>query len=192
MYKTCIQSLPDGMTRINSCCFTGHRTIPEDQLAAVTEKLHHAVRLLSSCGFLYFICGGALGFDMLAEQVLIEEAERNENIHLVLALPCRDQTGKWLKTGRNGTEILREYMRIKASASAVCYVTDFYTDGCMKERNRFMVDNSSFCVAYYNGSVRSGAGQTFRMAKKSGLKIYNIYDALASAGPTTQVNTINK
>ena len=180
MNKACIQSLPDGMTKLNSCCFTGHRSIPENELAEVTEKLHHAVRLLSSCGFSYFICGGALGFDMLAEQVILKEAENNGEIKLVLALPCRDQTGKWLKTGKNGTDLLREYMRLKAEAAAVIYVTDFYADGCMKERNQFMVDNSSFCVAYYNGSVRSGAGQTFRMAAKAGLKIYNIHDAISA------------
>ena len=178
MNTTCIKSLPDGMTRLNSCCFTGHRTIPADKLPDVTDKLRHAVRLLASCGFTYFICGGALGFDMLAEQVILEEAASNGNIKLVLALPCRDQTGKWLKTGKNGTDLLREYMRIKAEAYSVIYVTDFYTDGCMRERNQFMVDNSSFCVAYYNGSVRSGAGQTFRMAVRGGLKLYNISDVI--------------
>ena len=180
MNTTRIQSLPDGMTRLNSCCFTGHRTIPDGELCAVKEKLRHAVRLLASCGFTYFICGGALGFDMLAEQIILEEAAKSADIRLVLALPCRDQTGKWLRTGKNGTGLLREYMRIKAAAASVIYISDFYTDGCMRERNQFMVDNSSFCVAYYNGSVRSGAGQTYRMASRGGLKIYNISDAIAA------------
>ena len=180
MDQTNEKGLPVGMTRLNTCCFTGHRAIPGDARDAIEEKLHHAVRLLASCGFRFFLCGGALGFDMLAEQVLIDEAKTDGNISLVLALPCRDQTGNWLKAGKNGTEALREYMRLKAEAAAVVYVNDFYTDGCMKERNRFMVDNSSFCVAYYNGSVRSGAGQTFRMAEKAGVKIYNIYDAISN------------
>ena len=185
MNTPCIQSLPEGMTRLNACCFTGHRTIPDELLDAVREKLRHAIRLLASCGFQYFVCGGALGFDMLAEQILLEEAENDGRIKLVLALPCRDQTGKWLKTGSGGTELLREYMRIKAAASAIIYVTDFYKDGCMRERNQFMVDNSSFCVAYYNGSVRSGAGQTYRMAVRGGLKIYNIHDAIAGSPTKT-------
>ena len=178
MDQTNENGLPVGMIRLNTCCFTGHRKFPNEDRDAITEKLRHAVRLLVSCGFRYFLCGGALGFDMLAEEVLIDEAKADADIHLVLALPCRDQTGNWLKAGKNGTESLKEYMRLKAEASAVVYVNDFYADGCMKERNQFMVDNSSFCVAYYNGSVRSGAGQTFRMAQKAGVKIYNIYDVI--------------
>ena len=177
MNDTNNNSLPSGMTRLNTCCFTGHRSLPDDCTEAIADKLRHAIKLLSVCGFRYFLCGGALGFDMLAEQVIAKEAEHNDDVKLVLALPCRDQTGKWLNM-ESGTESLKEYMRLKALAATVVYVNDFYSDGCMKERNQFMVDNSSFCVAYYNGSVRSGAGQTYRMAKKADLKIYNIYDAL--------------
>lgn len=168
------------MTRLNTCCFTGHRTLPREDISAIENKVRHAIRLLASCGFSYFLCGGAIGFDMLAERVIAEEAKENENVHLVLALPCRDQTGNWLKAGKDGTESLREYMRLKAEAAAVIYVNDFYSDGCMKERNQFMVDNSTFCVAYYNGFVRSGAGQTYRMAKKAEIKIYNICDVIKS------------
>ena len=169
--------LPSDMTRINTCCFTGHRVIPQEQSPAVEETVRHAVRLLAACGFRYFVCGGAIGFDMLAERIIAEEAEKDGNIVLVLALPCRDQTGMWLKIG-DGTALIREYMRLKAKAEHVIYVNDFYFDGCMKARNTFMVDNSSFCVAYYNGSPKSGSGQTFRMAQKAGLKIYNIADVI--------------
>ena len=173
--------LPAGMTRENTCCFTGHRTIPERDLAFVREKTVHAVRLLSSCGFRFFLCGGAVGFDMLAEDVIAEEAAKNSSVSLVLAIPCRNQTENWLKAGKGGTSAIREYMRLKAAAESVIYLHDFYFDGCMRERNQFMVDNSSFCVAYYNGSFRSGAGQTFRMAQKAGLKIYNIYGLSGTA-----------
>lgn len=183
------QILPPDMLPANTCCFTGHRKLPSDRMDDIKNKLRHSIRILSSSGFRYYICGGALGFDMLTEQVLLDEAKTDNRIHLILALPCRDQTNKWLSprvsdagiscsTDSGNVGILREYMAIKAAASAVYYVNDFYTDECMKERNRFMVDKSSFCVAYYNGSVRSGSGQTFRMAQKAGLKIYNIADTL--------------
>lgn len=172
------QILPPDMLPDNTCCFTGHRKLPSDRIDDITNKLRHSIRILSSSGFKYYICGGALGFDMLAEQVLLDEAKTNTSIHLILALPCRDQTNKWLSPSGKEIGVLRDYMAIKAAANAVYYVNNFYTAECMKERNRFMVDKSSFCVAYYNGSIRSGSGQTFRMAKKAGLKIYNIADTL--------------
>ena len=55
-------------------------------------------------------------------------------------------------------------------------MNDFYFEGCMRERNRYMVEHSSFCVACFDGSLKSGAGQTYRLAQKSGLKIYNCWE----------------
>jgi len=180
--KTTDPRLPEDMTAENTACFTGHRILPEDATDAIREKVRHAVRLLSSVGYRYFLCGGAVGFDMLAEDVLIEE-KAHADVHLILALPCRNQTEKWQKI-EAGTALLREYQRVKGEADAIVYLSDFYTEGCMRERNRFMVEHSSFCVAYYNGYPRSGAGQTYRMAKKAGHRIYNVYDAVGSPNET--------
>lgn len=177
MNDTIKSILPADTEPFNTCCFTGHRSIPDGLLPAVRGELSRVVRILWSSGFKYFLCGGALGFDMLAERAILELAERETGVNLILALPCRDQVRKW----SGSSDSLREYEEIRASARAVCYVNDFYFDGCMKERNRFMVDNSTFCVAYYNGSFRSGSGQTLRMAQRAGLKTYNIYDALEGA-----------
>ena len=164
------------MSRENTCCFTGHRAIPDGLHSRIVEQTEHAVRILVRAGYRFFLCGGALGFDMLAEQVILRAASSSDSVHLVLALPCRDQTERWLENG--SLEPIREYQRIKSAASAVVYISDFYHDGCMAERNRYMVDHASFCVAYYRGGVRSGTGQTFRMAQKAGLRIYNLHDVI--------------
>ncbi len=162
------------MTKENTCCFTGHRKLPPDKLDKITGKLDHAINILAYAGYEYFICGGALGFDMLAAERVVHAAKTKPRIHLVLALPCRNQTEKWERE-EDGIESVREYHKLRGLASAVYYIEDFYTPDCMKRRNRSMVERSSFCVAYYNGNFRSGAGQTFRMAEKEGLKIYNIH-----------------
>lgn len=164
------------MQKENTCCFTGHRKLPEGDIEAIVGKLDHAIRLLAHAGYEYFICGGALGFDMLAAERVLHAATSNPKVKLVLALPCRNQTEKWGKIGGNGIDYVREYHKMKGLASAIYYIEDFYTDDCMMRRNRSMVERSSFCVAYYNGKPRSGSGQTFRMAQKDGLKIYNIFD----------------
>jgi len=73
---------------------------------------------------------------------------------------------------------LRHYKHLMGQAVAVHYTTDIYHDGCMRERNRYMVDHASYCIAYYNGSPRSGSGQTLRMAKKAGIEICNLHELL--------------
>ena len=141
------------------------------------------IDVLSSAGYRYFLCGGALGFDTLAERLVIEARKANPALSLILALPCRDQTGNWLKLPKETSrDALREYQELKGLADGIVYVNDFYFEGCMKERNRYMVEHSSFLVAYYDGSFKSGAGQTVRMAKRAGLGIYNVREALSAGG----------
>ena len=165
--------LPDD--RASTACFTGHRSLPANRLSRIEEKTFHILDVLIAAGYRTFLCGGALGFDTLAEQCILTRRETVPVIRLILALPCRDQTERWTKM-----RALREYQRIKGLADEVVYLRDFYTEGCMKERNQYMVDRSSFLVAYYNEETKgkSGAGQTVRMAQAAGLKIYNVRAAL--------------
>ena len=169
-------SIP-GTVRAATCCFTGHRRIPDDRRARIEEKTSHALDVLIRSGFRWFLAGGALGYDMLAENLVVEKREANPDVRLILALPCRDQTAAWMKLPKGcRSDLLREYQRLKGLADEVIYVNDFYFDGCMRERNLYMVRHSSFCVACFDGSFRSGAGQTFRMARSAGLKIYNCWE----------------
>lgn len=169
-------NLPIMMEKGNTACFTGHRNLPADRIDEIVKKLDHVIAILHHAGYRYFVCGGALGFDMLSEQRVIHASEQGLDVKLVLALPCRNQTENWV--GPHGIDYIREYQRIKGRATAVYYIENFYTPDCMKRRNQSMVDHSSFCVAYYDGNFRSGAGQTYRMAEKAGLKTYNVYDVL--------------
>ena len=169
-------SIP-GTEREATCCFTGHRRLPAERIARIEEKTAHVMDVLIRAGYRWFVAGGALGYDMLAEQIVADKRRENPEIRLILALPCRDQTGAWLRLPRDRrNECIREYQRLKGLADQILYVNDFYFDGCMRERNRFMVDHSSFCVACFNGSLKSGAGQTVRMARRAGIRIYNCWE----------------
>ena len=173
--------------RAVTACFTGHRRLPEDRLDRTTEKTLHVIDVLIGAGYRNFLCGGALGFDTLAERCVLERKRTSPGIRLILALPCRDQTERWSHLpGEQARGALREYQRIKGLADEVIYLRDFYTEGCMRERNQYMVDRSSFLVAFYNerSRGRSGAGQTYRLAKEARLKIYNVFDALGMRNET--------
>ncbi len=156
--------------RENTCFFTGHRTIPKDKIGEVARLTREQILLHADRGYEYFICGGAVGFDTIAAVQVEWVKASGRDIKLVLALPCRDQTALW-----TDTEMLRLYMKLKAAADEVIYVNDLFTEGCMKERNRFMVNASSACVAYFNGKWVSGTAQTLRMAKAENMTVTNLY-----------------
>ena len=82
-------------------------------------------------------------------------------------LPCLTQTRGWRP------EDIAEYERIKAQADKVVYVSRQYTRGCMHERNRHLVDNSSVCVCYLNRES-GGTAYTVRYARERGLEIINL------------------
>ncbi|MBR4000531.1 MAG: DUF1273 family protein [Clostridia bacterium] len=172
-------TLPADMCRENTCCFTGHRTIPKERDGEFRSGLSKIIKILCENGYRYFVCGGALGFDTMAAQAVTESAGDGLDARLILALPCRDQTEKW-SSKPGSEEQIREYQRLKGLASAIVYISDVHTPDCMKERNQLMVDLSSFCIAYYRGNLRSGTGQTYRMAQKGGLSIYNLHDGSTS------------
>lgn len=153
-------------------CFTGHRSIENDALRVIRAHLYSTVLSLVGDGYDTFICGGAMGFDMEAAECVISVRERCPHIRLELFLPCRDQTARW-----KSTELLARYKAILGAADGVCYISDFYTDGCMLKRNRQMADASSVCVAYMKPHSHSGGtGYTVRYAVKNGLRVINLAD----------------
>ena len=162
------------MEREKTVCFTGHRKIPVKALPEVRSRLYSAVARLIIDGYTDFVCGGAVGFDTLAADCVLGLKERFPHIKLTLALPCRDQTVKW-----ENLNDLAKYKKILGEADSVHYVQPFYTSGCMHERNRWMVDHSSVCIAYLT-SKRGGTLYTYNYAEKCGIHIINVADSEAT------------
>lgn len=156
------------MDKEQSVCFTGHRLISDEILPSLLSALYTCVLELYLEGKKDFICGGAVGFDTYAAECVLAMRERFPDISLSLFLPCRDQTCRW-----ESLDALRRYKDILGKATRVNYVSDFYTDSCMHERNRLMVDSSSVCVAYFNNR-RGGTAYTVNYAEKKGLRLINL------------------
>ena len=152
-----------------TACFTGHRSLPKgDEFEVLKGKTEAMIKVAYSVGFRIFITGGAVGYDTLAAKCVIKLMDELPGIELHLALPCRNQTEKWCDLGD-----LVTYKRIKGFAKRIDYVTDFYNDTCMLERNRYMVDRSGLCIAYCTKD-RGGSAYTVRYAKKEGLGVVNV------------------
>ena len=147
-------------------CFTGHRKIPPEQLETVARRLKETLIDLIEKGYLYFGAGGALGFDTLAAQTVLELNADFPQIKMILVLPCLSQADSWSVADK------RMYEQIKEKADKIVYTSRAYTKGCMHKRNRHLVDNSSVCVCYLTENT-GGTAYTVNYAESKGLLVIN-------------------
>lgn len=116
-------------------------------------------------GTTHFITGGAIGFDTIVAQSVLDLKSNYTEIKLILAIPCEDQASKW------SDEDKYIYENIKKNADKVIYISKKYEEDCMLKRNRFMVDNSNFVIGAWDGRKRGGTYYTLNYAKKSNKEI---------------------
>ena len=88
-----------------------------------------------------FLVGMAIGFDTTCAKILLKK--RAHNIDIIACIPCEEQD-KFFKGKQK-----EEYIDILNKVDKKIYISKNYTKTCMRERNFFMVDNSSLLVAYY-------------------------------------------
>lgn len=156
--------------REKTCCFTGHRRLPEDHKTEIMAKLEDVIVSLIHSGYLYFGAGGALGFDTLAAQTVLRLRRSYPQIKLILVLPCASQANRWPPAD------VETYLEILEQADKVVYTSQEYTPGCMFKRNRHLVDHSSACICYLT-KKSGGTAYTVEYARKCGLKIFNTVKA---------------
>ncbi len=149
------------------CCFSGHRDLPAQKLQRIRRCLDEVVDALIKRGYRDFVCGGALGFDMLAAETIIEKKKTYEGICLSMVLPCRNQHQKWRAADK------LKYESILKQADYITYVCESYVTGCMHLRNKQMVDRSNFCVAFL---LKNSGGTRFTVdyAHERGKQVFNI------------------
>ena len=157
--------------REKTCCFTGHRNIPLLKRKAVVRNLKNELTTLIDKGYQFFGAGGALGFDTIAAQTVLELKEQFPHIKLILVLPCETQTRGWKEKD------IAIYEEIKRQADKVVYTSKEYTRGCMHKRNRHLVDNSSICIAYLT-EQSGGTAYTVDYSMKNGLSVINIAEKI--------------
>lgn len=137
--------------------FTGHRQLSDTAVRYLAAPLSRAIREAYQQGYRIFVCGGALGFDTLAAQSLLEMKKELPDIVLSLAIPCPSQPDLWPEIDQ------RIYRGIIRQADVVKVLSPAYYPGVMLSRNRYMVEQSSLCICYLN-RMRGGTAYTVRYA----------------------------
>lgn len=130
-----------------NCAFTGHRKIEEN---FDTELLGYCIRRVISEGVVNFYCGMAMGFDLLAAETVLSLKREFPDIRLIACVPCPNQSRFFSQENKD------KYDEILAKCDEVRVLHDHYFRGCMLVRDRYMVDNCAYLIAY----VRSADGGT--------------------------------
>lgn len=129
--------------KMHRCCFTGHREIDPAEYESLKANLKRTIlELMETRNVSSFLTGGARGFDTLAAQVVLEIREDHPEIHLLMIIPCENQTRGWPE------EDAAAYADIRSRADFVKVLSTHYFRGCMHVRNRYMVDQSRHCICY--------------------------------------------
>ena len=153
--------------REKTCCFTGHRNLSGGEKLKASVRLRRVIEEQIKTGVVFYGAGGALGFDTLAGQTVLDMKKEYPQLRLILVLPCEDQTRGWR------SEDIAVYEDIKRRSDKVVYVSRKYTPDCMHRRNRHLVDHSGTCICYLTRSV-GGTAYTVDYARRKGLCIVNL------------------
>ena len=160
------------VTRKTTCCFTGHRPMKlpwgmresDKRCIAVKRWIAAQIEELYSLGYRQFICGMAIGCDTYFAEAVLALRERYPDISLEAAIPCADQANRWNKKQKE------TYAGLLSRCNSVKIFQEHYTNGCMQQRNTYMVNQSSALLACYDGRP-GGTMSTLLYAKKEGLDI---------------------
>ena len=160
-----------GMTQEEqTCCLTGHRVIPPGETEKVMTRARYILlKLIREKNVRYFGVGGAVGFDMLAAEFLLDlKAHKEHQIRIISVLPWPG----WRETPDWTDELRAREDQILRGSDKVVYVRQEYEKKVFLLRDRALVDNSGCCVSYCN-RLRTGTAYTVRYALEKNLKVYN-------------------
>ncbi len=137
------------------CAFTGHRKLEEDFSFL---DLDDAVKKALKKGFRVFLNGMAMGFDLLAAEVVLSHLEEYPDIRLIACIPCEEQEKYYSEEDKI------RYYNVLTVAERVLLSKNYHRR-CMLNRNDYMVERAEMLVAYCK-KEKGGTAYTVRQFLK--------------------------
>lgn len=148
------------------CIFTGHRDLPDD-IAPLRAALRRHITALYADGFTDFLCGGAMGFDLLAAEAVLDLRPILPEMRLLMILPCEGQDRAYPSADK-----LR-YRAVLDQADLVRYTAHTYYKGCMLARDRVLAEAADFCLCWLTRST-GGTAYTVRQCVLRDVPLCNL------------------
>lgn len=158
-----------------ACCFSGYRphkfpfefTKNNEDYTRLESDILNAVLKSYQEGYRDFLCGGAMGFDLLCGEITLLLKLRFPEIRLACILPFEGQAESFPKSWKD------RYHAVLSACDCIDYIAEEYTPRCYFARNERMVDCSSRVITYFDGKS-GGTARTIAYAQRSKLEIINL------------------
>ena len=134
-----------------TCCVTGHRDLPQNEINKVKAALEHEIDAAVTDGFTCFMSGFADGVDQYFAELVLERKQTNPALELIAVIPyCKrlDSLNKKTRT--------RELLEACAD---VVVIQEKYLPSVYSHRNRYMVEHSDRVIAVYDGREKRRYGK---------------------------------
>ena len=170
-YDDSYKILNDNITKCYNgvVCFTGNRpsSLPwqyNEDCEVCKEfklRLEILIKYLIGYGYNKFITGMAMGFDLIAAEIVLKLKQSGENVELECALPCLNQTDNWK------SDYIKRYKSVLDCADKITLTSSYnYFNGCYSVRNQYMVNNADIVLGCQL-KPSSGTKATISFAKKN-------------------------
>lgn len=171
-----------GAQRIcKTCAFTGYRPAKmpwgnDERDARCMDfrfRLRESLEYLIGKGYVDFLSGGALGFDLMAAELVLSLREKYPWIRLVMVIPFDGQADRWTEEQR------RRWLSVIEASDRVVHISHSYDRGVFFRRNHFLVEQADLLLAAFDGQ-RGGTAGTVAYARRHGVKVARIPPVKAS------------
>lgn len=152
-----------------SVTFTGHRFIPYGKLSMLKVALKNIILELYAKGYSNYYCGMAMGFDLLSAEVVLSLKAECKELRLIAVVPYRNQDERFSFADK------KRYHSILNRADETILLCENYYQGCLLERNDYMLARSNQVIAYFDGENKGGTFYTCRNAQVKGLPVINLF-----------------
>ncbi|MBQ8203980.1 MAG: DUF1273 family protein [Clostridia bacterium] len=163
-------------SQFKSCCFTGYRPskFPFPLSKANGEYIEMENSLTTTLISLFedgcdtFLSGGAMGFDIIAAEAVLElRAASKRPVKLICVLPFKEQASAYTDGWK------ARYDAVLSAADQIIYTSENYYKGCYGKRNKYMVDNSDYVLTWFDGTA-GGTRNTVTYALKCNKRVVNL------------------
>lgn len=150
--------------------FTGHRTYGGTAGASLAAAVERAF----ARGYRTFLSGMAMGFDLAAAEAVLAFRAEHPCVRLVAVIPFRGQETRFPELEQ------ARFRAVEAASDETVVLSEVFHRGCYAVRNRYLVDNASLVVAWYDGSP-GGTQYTLRRAFGRNCEVWNLHPSAALA-----------
>lgn len=145
---------------MRTCALTGHRALPPD---FDRNALFDGLEELIQEGYDRFLCGMAVGFDLLSLDCLVA-LKGKYHIQIEACVPFYGQENFF------PAEEKKKYGELIQWCDTVRELYPQYENGCYLARNRYMVDRADLLYAYCTQET-GGTAYTVKYARRQGVAV---------------------